>query len=234
MSVAVHRWGTAPEFVGPRHELRERLLLQVLLEGAPGRRVVDVGAGSGTFAHRLERLGFDVTAVDASAETIRRLAGMGVKAVLADAVRLPFEDASFEAAVAAEVLEHIADDVAALTEIARVVRPGGVVAVSVPSGRTGASDRWAGHERRYSRDSLLEACGRAGLSVERCSAWGFPASSLYHRLVYERYLARHGPAPASGWKRIPLAFVAACLKVDRLFVGVETGSLGYLVRARRP
>jgi hypothetical protein len=46
--VSAHTWGTAPEFVGPRHELRERLLLDLFLAASPGPRVLDAGAGQGT------------------------------------------------------------------------------------------------------------------------------------------------------------------------------------------
>jgi hypothetical protein len=45
----VHQWGSDPDFQGPRHELRERLLLDELLAASPGPAVLDVGAGSGTF-----------------------------------------------------------------------------------------------------------------------------------------------------------------------------------------
>ena len=44
------RWGSAPDFVGPRHALREQLLLDLLLRGDPGRRVLNAGAGQGTFS----------------------------------------------------------------------------------------------------------------------------------------------------------------------------------------
>ncbi len=57
-----HEWGTAPEFVGPRHELRERLLLELFLSVSPGPAVLDAGAGQGSMSTRLERLGFEVTA----------------------------------------------------------------------------------------------------------------------------------------------------------------------------
>ena len=54
-------------------------------------------------------------------------------AVAADATRLPFADGAFDAVIVAEILEHVPNDTAALTEIARVLRPGGTVAVTVPA-----------------------------------------------------------------------------------------------------
>ena len=53
-----------PDFVGPRHRLREALLLRLFLSARPGRTVLNVGAGQGTFSQLLEERGFEVTSVD--------------------------------------------------------------------------------------------------------------------------------------------------------------------------
>jgi SAM-dependent methyltransferase len=234
---AAHEWGTAPEFIGPRHELRERLLLDLFLSGAPGPRVLDAGAGQGTMSTRLERVGFEVTSTDVSAAAVEVLRDRLAGAVRqADVTALPFPDASFDGAVLGEVLEHVEEDVRALAEVRRVLRPGGVLTLSVPANPAlfGPSDEWAGHVRRYTRRALLEACREAGVTVHRCLAWGFPFSRLYHRHVYERYLDRRGPSRPGGRHRPLVAAVGALLQVDRLFVGVERGCLGYLVLATRP
>ena len=232
----MHEWGSAPEFVGPRHELREKLLLDLFRSGSPGPRVLNAGAGAGSFSLRLAETGFDVTSVDASSAAVdvlrRRVSG---EVAQADVTALPFADAAFDAAVLGEVLEHVEDDRGALEEVARVLRPGGVLAVSVPADpkRFGPSDRWAGHVRRYSRPELLGACEAGGFTVERCRAWGFPFAALYHRYLYERRLDRHGASAPRRWERPALAVLSAILQVDRLFVGVERGALGYLLLATR-
>jgi SAM-dependent methyltransferase len=232
-----HEWGTAPEFVGPRHELRERLLLDLFLSASPGPEILDAGAGQGTLSTRLERLGYEVTSVDVSRAAVQvlrgRLSGLVTEASITD---LPFGDESFDGAVLGEVLEHVEDDRGALAEVARVLRPDGVVAASVPANPRlqGPSDEWAGHVRRYTRPALIEACTSAGLTVNQCLGWGFPFSRLYHRHVYERYLDRHGPARLGGRHRPLVTVVGALLQVDRLFVGVERGALGYLLLATRP
>ena len=148
---------------------------------------------------------------------------------------LPFEDESFDAAVLGEVLEHVEDDRGALREVARVLRPGGVLALSVPANPKlyGPSDVWAGHIRRYTRPALFDACTSAGFTVERCLGWGFPVSRLYHRHVYERYLDRRGPAQPARRQKPLVSLLGAVLQLDRLFVGVERGALGYLALATR-
>jgi SAM-dependent methyltransferase len=234
--VTEHVWGTAPDFVGPRHELRERLLLDLFLSAGPGPEVLNGGAGQGTLTQKLAELGFEVTSTDLSPETVSLLQERATGEVVeADLTSLPFPDASFDAAVLGEVLEHIEDDLAALTEVARVLRSEGALALSVPANPKlyGPSDFWAGHVRRYTRPELLEACTAAGFTVVRCVGWGFPMSRLYHRHVYERYLHRRGPAQPTRRHGPLVALVGALLQLDRIFVGVERGALGYLALATR-
>jgi len=117
------------------------------LELAPGHRVLDLGCGSGRHAFGALRRGADVLACDLGRPELAEVrdivaamrdageipAGAFATAVGADARRLPFADGGFDRIIAAEVLEHIDDDGAALAELARVLRPGGVLAVTVPS-----------------------------------------------------------------------------------------------------
>ena len=225
-----------PDFVGPRHRLRESLLLRLFLSSRPGHAVLNVGAGQGTFTQLLEERGFEVTSVDplpAAVELLRARARGPVLTGTAEA--LPFEDASFDAAVLGEVLEHLDEDLAGLLEVARVAQPGGVVAISVPANPAwfGPSDEWAGHRRRYTRQALLDLCTGAGLEVEKLEPWGFPVSSFYHRRIYEPRLTAQGPSRPRWYLRPAVAALGAALQLDRLFVGVERGALGYLLLARK-
>jgi SAM-dependent methyltransferase len=225
-----------PDFVGPRHRLRESLLLKTFLSGRPGKDVLNAGAGQGTFSQTLEGLGFNVTSLEPSPGAVallrERVRGPVISVPLEE---MPLAPESMDAAVLGEVLEHIEDDRAAVAAVATVLKPGGVLAVSVPANPKyfGPSDRWAGHVRRYTRERLLDAITSAGLTVERCDAWGFPVSALYHRYVYDPRLARQGAAPPGRGSGPALTALGLLLKVDRLFVGVERGALGYLLRARK-
>lgn len=127
----------AAESYGRFMGLYSEPLADAMLEVAvpPGTPVLDVGCGPGALTARLAaRLGAGgVSAVDPSASfvaaTAARLPGLDVR--LAPAEDLPFEDGTFAAAYAALVVHFMTDPVAGLREMARVVRPGGLVAATV-------------------------------------------------------------------------------------------------------
>lgn len=100
---------------------------------APGMRVLDVGCGPGTITAGLARLVApgEVVGVDTSPAVLTEAAeaAPGVRFVLADAHELPFADGELDVVHAHQVLQHLPDPVAALREMRRVTRPGGLVAV---------------------------------------------------------------------------------------------------------
>jgi SAM-dependent methyltransferase len=153
-----------------------------------GDRLLDLGAGGGRHAFEAMRRGAVVTAVDADAGEVKDAAGMmaamvaeddataatgGVgTAVVGDALRLPFPTASFDRVIAAEVLEHIPDDLTAIAELSRVLRPGGTIAVTVPRWLPelitwAISDDYhqtpGGHVRIYRRSVLVGRLEDTGL-----------------------------------------------------------------------
>ena len=153
---------------------------------APGERVLDLGCGFGRHAFEAYRRGAHVVAVDRSQDEVeqvtamfRAMAGGGegppgnvARAVRADLLSLPFPDASFDVVMASEVLEHVPADELAIAEIARVVRPGGRVAVTVPrywpervcwALSREYHDVAGGHVRIYRGDVLADRLRRAGL-----------------------------------------------------------------------
>jgi SAM-dependent methyltransferase len=156
------------------------------LDVRPGMTVLDLGCGEGRHAFEAYRRGASVLALDHGADevaTTRRWldaiaaageapAGAGAGVVRGDLRALPVPDASVDRVIAAEVLEHVPDDAAAIAEIARVLAPGGRVAVTVP--RYGPericwalSDAYhaneGGHVRIYRGTGLQEQLAAAGL-----------------------------------------------------------------------
>jgi SAM-dependent methyltransferase len=160
--------------------------LDTHLPVSPGDRVLDVGCGGGRHAFEFYRRGANVVALDMNAEDLAGVAtmfgamalegeapaGATANVVKGDALRLPFADATFDIVLAAEILEHIPDDEAAMAELFRVVRPGGTVAVTVPRWLPervcwALSDAYhqveGGHVRIYGRSELIGKLQSTGL-----------------------------------------------------------------------
>lgn len=243
-----HDWGDAPELFGPRHDFREALVLRRLLPALPGPRVLNAGAGAGSLTVKMVDAGLQVTSTDQSPQlcewTRRALrergADEGNPVLVGDLERLDLPDASFDAAVCAEVLEHLDHDAAALAELHRVLRPGGLLLVTVPANpfRYDWTDRWAGHRRRYTPAMLGERLAAAGFAGAEVRGWGFPLTGLYHRQVYRRVLRRRlaqggGRAVGGGPPRLAARLVRAALEVDAAFVGRRPGYHGLIALARR-
>jgi len=116
-----------------------------LLRQRPGHAVLDVGCGIGRTLLDLSKtkgrhVGVDMDRTDlmkalywSVSMCIEGTAPRRIQAMQADGTRLPFVDGSFDRVVCTEVLEHVPDDHAVLDELVRVLRPGGVIAISVPA-----------------------------------------------------------------------------------------------------
>jgi demethylmenaquinone methyltransferase/2-methoxy-6-polyprenyl-1,4-benzoquinol methylase len=112
-------------------DARWRAYLVERFAEAPGGRVLDVATGTGSVARELLRAGFVVVGLDQSPQMLaeaRRRLGETVELVEASADALPFADESFDALSFTYLLRYVEDPAATLRELARVVRPGGVIA----------------------------------------------------------------------------------------------------------
>ena len=109
-------------------------VLQILgqsIDLASSPDVLDIGAGQGALSKRLQDAGANVSACDVVPEQFD-VPGVQFRAVTSDG-RLPFDDASFDVAIAIEVLEHIDGHDRFFAEVARVLRPGGLVMFTTPN-----------------------------------------------------------------------------------------------------
>ncbi len=129
--------------------------------------VLDIGTSSGTNLRLLRDLGYsEVTGLDFSDEAIRFCAEKGLGTVLrGDITQMPFGDQTFSLVLATDIIEHVDDDLRALTEVARVLRPGCNALITVPAFPSlwGFQDDVSLHKRRYRMGPLLERIRAAGL-----------------------------------------------------------------------
>ncbi len=155
----------------------------------PRDRLLDLGCGAGRHAFEALRRGAAVTALDYDEGELKDVLSMALAmdgageigdrgradSVRGDATALPFPDGTFDRIIAAEVLEHIPDDGAAIGELARVLRPGGTLAVTVPAFLAericwALSDEYhaphveGGHVRIYRESGLRSKLRTAGLA----------------------------------------------------------------------
>lgn len=241
MNIERREWGKTP-IAGGRHAFRLAMMLREVRERVwiPAE-VLDAGCGDGAFTASLTKLGYRVSAVDASPLCVERcrkaVAWMPKGELYASRVQqsslesLPFADNSFDAAVSGEVLEHVEDDGTAARELGRVLRPGGVCLVTVPADPElwSEEDEWAGHHRRYREEQLRELFAAAGFQTVSLRRWGWPMTYIYDRYVFRRWLRRRIAAGKSNSEAGAAASGTAVrlltlgLSVDRLFIGAPWG-----------
>jgi SAM-dependent methyltransferase len=118
--------------------------------------------------------------VDLSAPAVAKLRARGANAMLGLVSSLPFPDGMFDLVCAFDIVEHVDDDAAALSELARVAAPGAALLLSVPLHQAlwTPFDDFVGHRRRYEPESLLSKLGEHGFAVEQSAVYGMrPKSS---------------------------------------------------------
>lgn len=158
--------------------IRGQLLLR-LLPGRGGRMVLDAGAGDGHLSWLMLAEGHKVLSLDLSFHRLdkaRSGSSRALTAVQANCGNIPLADASFDAVVFSEILEHLEDPATAIREGARVLRPGGRMIISVPHAQD-APDvvcpnclktfNAAGHVNHFDVATLTGMTVQAGMRVER-------------------------------------------------------------------
>jgi 2-polyprenyl-3-methyl-5-hydroxy-6-metoxy-1,4-benzoquinol methylase len=158
------------------------------LDVGVGCKAIDIGAGAGRHSYEMFRRGADVIAFDQSESDMAAVAEMfdamiaegevpasaKARAEVGDALRLPYSDGAFDVVLMSEILEHIPDDTDAIAEMVRILKPGGLAAVTVPrywpekvcwafSDEYHANE--GGHIRIYKASELADKLRDAGLEV---------------------------------------------------------------------
>jgi ubiquinone/menaquinone biosynthesis C-methylase UbiE len=177
---------------------RRELALMLLRKHSNKRSgdVLDLGCGTGAVMASATEFSESVTGLDMSDRALeyahqRELSGL----TQADGTLLPFSDASFDAIVALDIFEHIEKDDLAFAEAYRVLRPGGILVLSVPAHRW----LWSKHDvalhhfRRYTVREISQQLARARFEIETAS---YAVFLLFPLVVLSRLLERFRPGPA--------------------------------------
>ena len=175
-------------FVGRRAILESFMRGIVAKIGTQGSsiRILDVGCGTGANLEMLSQFG-KAEGVDVSDDALEFCRGKGLNVQKGLAERLPYEDSSFDVTTALDVVEHLDDDLAGLTEMFRVTKNGGYSLIFVPAFMWlwGVQDDISHHRIRYTKSQIIERLEKAGYSIERATYanWTFFAPILAGRTL---------------------------------------------------
>jgi ubiquinone/menaquinone biosynthesis C-methylase UbiE len=179
------------------------------LDPRPDDHIIDAGCGLGFYLVLLRRVAKSrVTGLEWDGPRLRDSLGAenGIDLVQGDVTAMPLASASFDKMILSEVLEHLPDDAAALQEAQRVLRPGGVLAITVPNQHypflwdppnfirervglghfeSGAlSGIWTDHRRLYTPEALQAGVEAAGFGVTDVHLETRHSLPFAHHLVY--------------------------------------------------
>jgi SAM-dependent methyltransferase len=172
-----------------KQRLVQRILRMVRLPREPA--ILDLGCGTGVNLKHLEKIGFSV-GMDYLHEAIDYcLKRYAAALVLSPEEILPFRENSFDLVISLDAIEHSDDPGSALSEIRRVLKPGGHVLITVPAypGLFGGHDFALGHKIRFRKKELVCALRDAGFKIELSGHYYglvFPAALLL-KLYQKRF-----------------------------------------------
>jgi SAM-dependent methyltransferase len=221
-------WGDMQR-LGPVHRHVQGDLVR-LVGSLDVRTILDVGCGAGDNLARLASLGrYELTGTDVSDEALElaRARAGGVRLLALDVERGALDE-RFDLVMSIQVVEHLADDLAALRHMASMAEK--YVFTSTISGRMRRSEVAIGHMRNYSQIELRRKLELAGLEVLWVRGWGFPFYSPLYRTAAE-WLPGGPPTGSVG----PIGRVAAnaLYQLYRLNVPGRGDVVSALARPRR-
>lgn len=182
---------------------------------------VDIGCGAG-FTTKAFESNWHMVGIDLFGDFLQFCRQRGLRRLCqVDMTQfsLPFKEGSFDLALALDVIEHVEDDMHALTECHRILKTGGLLIVTVPAFMALWSpwDEALGHKRRYTALSLARVAQSAGLSVKRLTYmffFIFPVA-VFIRGV-KRFFCKDALSYPSDFIRIPTALNSLLILIGRL------------------
>lgn len=161
---ATHWWFVA------RRKLFQSIIENLQLSSAVS--ILDIGTSTGTNLRMLRDSGYtNVRGLDLHDEAIRWCASKGLGQVdKGDICDIPSQDNVYDLVMATDIIEHVDNDVLALKEIRRVLKPGARALITVPAFQSlwGLQDTVSHHKRRYTREELRDKLAQSGMAVEQC------------------------------------------------------------------
>jgi SAM-dependent methyltransferase len=161
---------------------------------APTAKLLDVGCGTGWLAEHFS----DYTGIDGAPEAVAAAAERGRNVIAGDVDEpLPFDDVTFDGVVLKDLLEHVADPVAVVREVHRVLKPGGRVFASSPDAQRWVWDDYT-HRRPFTRKGFRLLFADQGFTVQQA---GYESVMPGTSIVARRTRSKRRPAPlrAAAW-----------------------------------
>jgi len=153
-----------------------KVKVKLILKLVEGRKVLDVGCGSGLLSKTLLTKGYRVTVIDNDSKAIEIAKKKGINGFVADINTWQTQE-KFDCIILGDVLEHIEDDKSALKKVHEMLEPNGCILVNVPAYQTlfSVHDAALGHKRRYSNVELESKLQKSGFTIEKLRHWNLLA-----------------------------------------------------------
>ncbi len=181
-------------------------LMKRLLRTARRGQFIEIGCGQGFITKLLFTMGWRGQGIDIAPEAISQARQLHPEIRHAFRARDAFslkESKSYDLVVLADMLEHVADDRAVLNIATRLLKPHGLLLLSVPAHQSSWSprDESAGHFRRYEKKDLIRQLHSASFDINQFYSLGFPIFDPLISLALRTVLKNNAPDP--GWLCLP-------------------------------
>lgn len=208
---------------------RKNLVLDLI----EGKKVLDIGCGTGLMCNSAAEKGYDVTGIDLEKEGIeiaRKNAPKNRRTyfVVGDFLKYNFKEGSFDSVIITDVLEHVKNDGEMLRKIFKVLKKGGVLVLTVPAFEFlyGRHDKEFSHYRRYSKKKLEKELMSIGFAIDKSRYWNMISVPM---VLYSNILNRTYPTSKNRLNNFFTAYFKLVEKNFNMPIGISL-----VIKARKP